>query len=114
MAAALGTGSQRLSVGHRSTAARPLGLSARPALAQRPGAPSSSGRAPAHICGAGKLDEVSLFADSSMLGPSAASASGTAGGVESVELISKVRRPALGRCSVAYATAAPLLAGRGQ
>jgi hypothetical protein len=45
-------------------------------------------------CRAGKLDEVSLFADSSMLGPSSAAAAGAAaaaGGVESVELKSKVR-----------------------
>jgi hypothetical protein len=65
---------------------------ARPCRAFTPAGPSSSGRvATRHVCHA-KLDEVSLFADSSMLGPSSknSSAAAAAGGVETVELKSKV------------------------
>jgi hypothetical protein len=53
---------------------------------------------PRHVCLA-KLDEVSLFSDSSLLSPSSASTSAAAqaaaGGIDAVELKSKVRREAL-------------------
>jgi hypothetical protein len=79
----------------RAGAAQRRARSSPACRALAPCAPSSSGRPARHVCLAGKLDEVSLFADSSLLGPSSAStsaaAAAAAGGVESVELKSKVR-----------------------
>lgn len=80
---------QRLSTGQHT--ARSLSSVPRPCI--RSSSSISSSRVQ-HVCFAGKLDEVSLFADSSMLGPGSASTSAAAkaaaGNIDEVELKSKV------------------------
>lgn len=94
MAQQLGVRGQRMgSSGQRARSG--VQFVQRPAvLVSRVSSISSGSSISRHVCLAGKLDEVSLFADSSMLGPSSsttAAAQAAAAGVDSVELKSKVR-----------------------
>lgn len=81
---------QRLGPGQHRSLARPAGPVLRPSLNRS----ISSSRSISQICFAGgKLDDVSLFADSSLLSPGSASSSAAAqgpAGIESVELKSKL------------------------
>jgi hypothetical protein len=97
MAQQLGLKQQRAQSSGISIRSLPHRLSApRPVLSSS----HCCSRGNVQVCLAGKLDDVSLFADSSMLGPgsSASTSAAVAGGVETVVLKSKVCLDAMEPC----------------